>query len=91
VVKGSSENYEFSFAVDALAKPCPAPALIVSGRQDSIVGYRDAWEIIENYPRATFAVLDRSGYLLGVEQADLFGRLAGEWLDRVEEHSGPSV
>lgn len=82
------ENYAFSFDVDALPKPCPAPTLIVTGRQDSMVGYRDAWEILENYPRGTFVVLDRSGHFLGIEQEDLFHALVGEWLDRVEEYAG---
>jgi pimeloyl-ACP methyl ester carboxylesterase len=79
-------SYNFSFDVDALPQPCPAPTLIVTGRQDSVIGYRDAWGILENYPRGTFAVLDRAGHLLGVEQEDLFHALAGEWLDRVEEY-----
>jgi pimeloyl-ACP methyl ester carboxylesterase len=82
------ETYAFSFDVDALPKPCPAPTLIVTGRQDSVIGYRDAWGILENYPRGTFAVLDRAGHFMGVEQAALFHALAGEWLDRVEEYAG---
>jgi pimeloyl-ACP methyl ester carboxylesterase len=81
-------NYAFSFDVDALPHPCPAPTLIVTGKQDSMVGYSDAWKILENYPRATFAVLDRCGHFLEIEQEDLFHVLAGEWLDRVEEHAG---
>jgi pimeloyl-ACP methyl ester carboxylesterase len=81
-------TYNFSFDVDALSEPCPAPTLIVTGRQDSVIGYRDAWEILENYPRGTFAVLDRSGHFMGVEQEDLFHALAGEWLDRVKEYVG---
>ncbi|MEO5965272.1 MAG: hypothetical protein ABIR11_07385 [Candidatus Limnocylindrales bacterium] len=63
-----------------------APALIVAGRQDSIVGYRDGWSILEHLPRATFAVLDRAGHALEREQSALFKALAGEWLDRVEEY-----
>jgi len=82
------ENYAFSFDVDALPKRFPAPTLIVTGRQDSIVGYRDAWEILENYPRGTFAVIDRSGHFMAFEQEDLFHALVGEWLDRVEEYTG---
>jgi pimeloyl-ACP methyl ester carboxylesterase len=82
------ENYAFSFDVDALPKPFPAPTLIVTGRQDSVVGYRDAWEILDNYPRGSFVVLDRSGHFLVIEQADLFHALVGEWLDRVEEYAG---
>lgn len=82
------ENYAFSFDVDALPKACPAPTLIVMGRQDSMVGYRDAWEILENYPRGTFAILDRSGHFVPFEQEDLFHALVGEWLNRVEEYAG---
>lgn len=82
------ENYAFSFDVDALPKPCPAPTLIVTGRQDSVVGYRDAWEILDNYPRETFVVLDRSGHFLPFEQEGQFHALVSEWLDRVEEYAG---
>jgi len=87
-IREHPENYEFSFDVDAIPKPCPAPTLIVTGRQDAVVGYRDAWDILENYPRGTFVVLDRSGHFLEVEQEDLFQALVGEWLDRVEEYAG---
>lgn len=86
-IREHPENYAFSFNVDALPQPFPAPTLIVTGRQDSWVGYRDAWEILDNYPRGTFVVLDRSGHFLGVEQKDLFHTLVGEWLDRVEEYT----
>jgi pimeloyl-ACP methyl ester carboxylesterase len=84
-IQASPGTYGFSFDVDALPAPCPVPALIVTGRQDSVIGYRDAWEILENFPRATFAVLDRAGHFVAAEQADLFRDLVGEWLDRVEE------
>ncbi|OGO14505.1 MAG: hypothetical protein A2Y53_01210 [Chloroflexi bacterium RBG_16_47_49] len=88
MIREHPENYAFSYDVDALPKPCPAPTLMVTGRQDSVAGYRDAWEILENYPRGTFVVLDRSGHFLGIEQEDLFHALVGEWLDRVEEYAG---
>ena len=80
------ENYTFSFDVDALPEPFGGPTLIVAGRQDDVVGYRDAWEIVENYPRGTFVVLDRAGHMLEIEQERLFQALVSEWLDRVEEH-----
>jgi pimeloyl-ACP methyl ester carboxylesterase len=87
-IRQNPENYGFSFDVDMLPKPFPAPTLIVTGRQDSSVGYRDAWAILENYPRATFVVLDRAGHGLYVEQEALFNALVNEWLDRVEESDG---
>src|SRR6185312_4678968 len=82
-----SAGFVFSFAVDELPEPFPAPTLILTGRQDSMVGYRDAWGLLENYPRATFVTLDRAGHALAEEQATLFRALVGEWLDRVEEYA----
>lgn len=78
---------EFSFEVDTPPEPYDNPTLIVMGRQDSYVGYRESWSLMENYPRATFAVLDRAGHFLGRpgEQDQLFVALVNEWLDRVEE------
>jgi len=81
-------KYSYSFEVDKLAKPFGGPTLILVGRQDGEAGYRDAWNILENYPRATFAVLDRAGRLIGIEQKGLFTTLVSEWLDRVEEYIG---
>lgn len=80
------ENYAFSFDVDALAEPFAGPTLFLMGRQDAVCGYRDAWKILENYPRGTFAVLDRAGHGLGTEQRNLSYALVREWLDRVEEY-----
>ena len=78
-------GYEFSFDVDRTIIKFDKPSLIVLGRQDSSVGYIDAWNILENYPRATFVVLDRAGHNLQIEQEDLFNSLMSEWLIRVEE------
>lgn len=75
----------FSFDVDNLPTPFPAPALFMMGRQDQVVGYRDALGIVQNYPRGTFVVFDRAGHLLAGEQTQLWPALVDEWLDRVEE------
>lgn len=77
----------FAFDVDALPTPFIAPTLMLTGRQDNVCGYRDAWELLANYPRATFAVLDRAGHLATFEQETLCHALVGEWLGRVEEWS----
>jgi pimeloyl-ACP methyl ester carboxylesterase len=81
-----AHGYPFSFDVDAVSAPFEKPTLILVGRQDAAVGYRDAWKIVENYPRGTFAVLDRAGHNLQIEQETLFNALVNEWLDRVEEN-----
>lgn len=100
IIPGTSRaNYAFlnklqttySFDVEKLPQPFPAPTLFLLGRQDAAVGYRAAWHIIENYPRASFVVLDRAGHNLHMEQPTLYNALVREWLDRVEEYTAPSA
>jgi pimeloyl-ACP methyl ester carboxylesterase len=80
-------NIAFSFDVDALPAPFPAPTLVLAGRQDHWCGYREAYRLLDNYPRASYIVLDRAGHALLVEQKTLFQALMNEWLDRVEEYA----
>lgn len=60
------------------------PALILSGRQEP-AGHNHIYDLLVDYPRATFALLDRTGHLLFAAQPALLTALATEWLDRVEE------
>ncbi|MBO8164541.1 MAG: alpha/beta hydrolase [Brevibacillus sp.] len=85
VLQRIKQRYAFSFDPDHLPVPFPKPALFLMGRQDSFVGYRDAWKLIEQYPRATYAVLDRAGHNMQIEQSRLFQTLVCEWLDRVAQ------
>lgn len=80
------EADSFSFDADRLPALFGGPTLILTARQDSVCGYRDAWDLLDNYPRATFAVLDRAGHLVYIEQDMLCQALMSEWLDRVEEY-----
>jgi pimeloyl-ACP methyl ester carboxylesterase len=45
----------------------------------------DAWNILENFPRATFCILDKAGHNLQIEQEELFNSLINEWLDRTNK------
>lgn len=76
-----------SFPVDPPPVPFAGPALFVLGRQDAVVGYRTALGLMEHYPRATVAVLDRAGHALPWEQSAVFTALILDWLDRVESES----
>ena len=60
------------------------PTLIITGRQDHVVGYHDSLKLIEDYPRATFAVIDMAGHNLQIEQTELFNALVQNWLNRLE-------
>jgi len=81
------KNVPFSFDVDLFDRPYMKPTLMLMGRQDSAVGYRDIWHIIENYPRASFVILDKAGHNLQIEQDVLFNEIVKEWLSRVLEET----
>lgn len=77
------DKYGFSFEIDQ--SEFNKPSVFLLGKQDSSVGYKDALEMINKYPRGTFAVLDKAGHNLQIEQPQLFNILVNEWLDRIEE------
>lgn len=76
-------KYEFSFNVNRTI--FNRPSLFLLGKQDSSVGYKDAINIMDYYPRGSFAILDIAGHNLQIEQPQLFSSLVNEWLDRTEE------
>jgi len=86
-IREQPEKYAFSFDVDHVSEPFPGSSLIITGRQDAMVGYRDAWNILENYPRATYVVLERDVQFLE-EKEDLVNVLINDWLNRVQETAG---
>jgi pimeloyl-ACP methyl ester carboxylesterase len=62
-----------------------APTLILCGRQDEVVGYRDSLRLLEIYPRSTYVVLDRGRHDLPIDQTEVFEALVRDWLSRVNE------
>jgi pimeloyl-ACP methyl ester carboxylesterase len=60
------------------------PALIVTGREDTTTGYADAWSVLDDYPRATYAVLAGEGHDLPVESLPVYRALFADWLDRID-------
>lgn len=79
------QHVPYRVDVDRIDKPYTQPTLMIMGRQDSAVGYRDHWQLIENYSRASFVILDKAGHNLQIEQDVLFSELVKEWLNRVAD------
>jgi pimeloyl-ACP methyl ester carboxylesterase len=73
----------YALTDDTAHAPFDGPVVIVTGRQDGITGYRDAWRFAETLPHATFAVLDAAGHHLHVEREAATAALLGDWLDAV--------
>lgn len=79
-------HYAFSWDVDRMSRKLKfgKPVLLLAGRQDHCVGYQDLWNIMEDYPRGSFAVLDMAGHNLQIEQPETFHSLVNEWIHRTE-------
>ena len=71
----------FSYDVDDLDKSFEKPCLIMTGRQDTEVGYKDQFKLIDNYPNATYIALNRAGHNLQIEQSELFTSILKGWLN----------
>jgi len=79
-----AEQYGLAQEPEAASpEPFTQPTLIVTGRQDHVVGYRDAWASVEHYPRATFCVLDATGHNAHLDRPTVTGALVTDWLERV--------
>lgn len=77
-------GYGLSFDIDQNPVRFEHPVLIIAGRQDDVVGFKDVWRLLDKYPHATFAVLDIAGHNLQIERPGLFEALVHDWLDRLE-------
>lgn len=76
------ENYGFSFAVNQYE--FNKPSVFLMGRQDSVVGFQDALDLLNKFSRGTFGIIDEAGHNLQIEKQDVFNSLMNDWLDRVE-------
>lgn len=80
----------FSYDIDKQEEIFDKPSLIFVGRQDTEVGYKDQFKLLDKYPRASFVVLDKAGHNLQIEQEELFISLTTEWLKRIIFASQPA-
>jgi pimeloyl-ACP methyl ester carboxylesterase len=85
LTKLSNEGYSFSFDRNLFNQKFEKSSLFIIGRQDNVVGYHDAYTLIENYPRASFIVLDKAAHDVQIKQEIIFNALITEWLERVKE------
>ncbi|PSN63760.1 alpha/beta-hydrolase [Corynespora cassiicola Philippines] len=87
-IRADPQRYRLSLALGDEQRKFLAPTLIVCGRQDEVVGYRDSLRLLELYPRSTYAVLDRGTHAFPVDEHGVFEALVRDWLTRVDEWRG---
>jgi pimeloyl-ACP methyl ester carboxylesterase len=69
------------------SRPSGYPALFLFGRQDAPFRYRRYWSLLDDFPKATYAILDGAGHRLWDDRNDLACALVADWLDRIEAAS----
>jgi pimeloyl-ACP methyl ester carboxylesterase len=84
-IREDERRYRFSFDPDAAEVLSSRPTLIVTGRHDAVVGFRDAWRLVGKFPRSTYVVLDRAEHGVPIDQQAVFAALVRDWLKRVQE------
>lgn len=82
-IRADPGRYGFTFDLIEAEKTFDEPTLIIAGRRDTTVGYRDAWSILDSYPRATFVALDRADHGWPMERPNLLPALIDDWLARM--------
>jgi pimeloyl-ACP methyl ester carboxylesterase len=71
---------EWRLAPDPDQTAFDAPTLIVNGRHDSWVGFREQVALVDRYPRSSYVVLADTGHALLHEKPEVFASLLEEWL-----------
>ncbi|MBQ5449374.1 MAG: alpha/beta hydrolase, partial [Treponema sp.] len=73
-------NGKFSFDPDKMNSPCELPCLIITGKQDSVVGYKDQFDLMKIYTNSTYCAVNNAGHNIQIEQPKIFEDLVTAWL-----------
>lgn len=84
-IRADPERYQLSASLLNDRATFPAPTLILCGRHDDNVGYRDSLRLLETCPRSTYVVLDRGSHDLPIDETGVFEAMVRDWIFRVEE------
>ena len=70
-----------------LSAPIDSPSLLVTARQDAVVGYTDQMRLLPHYRRMALVVADRAGHNVHIDRPELVQGALADWVDRMErEH-----
>ncbi|MTD38917.1 alpha/beta fold hydrolase [Erwinia sp. CPCC 100877] len=80
-----ANGYSFSCEKELEAFSLDAPVTIITGKQDDVVGYVDAFRFMKQFSRASFLVVDDAGHNLQIEQPMIFQHSFNAWLEKITE------
>lgn len=59
------------------------PTVIITGRQDHVVGFEDQFALLAHYPRATYIAIDGAGHNVHLEQPEVVAAALRHWAEDV--------
>ncbi len=78
-----AKEYALPALPDDLLTGFDRPVLIMTGRQDAVVGFEDQWELARRFPRVTYAMLDAAGHNLEIDEPDMVASHLRRWAQQV--------
>lgn len=66
--------------MSALDEPCQLPCIFITGKQDTEVGFKDQFDLLKNFPKATYCAINAAGHNLQIEQPEMFRSIVKSWL-----------
>lgn len=86
--RGAADRIQGRYALSSIPEEgfttFDAPSILITGRQDHVVGFVDQTELLTSYSRMSFAVLDGAGHNVHLDRPDETSALLDGWLDRME-------
>lgn len=70
----------FAFDPDELEESCQIPCLIIAAKQDTEVGFRDQFDLMDKYTNSTYVAVEKAGHNLQIEQPEIFESIVKSWL-----------
>ncbi|OZC87734.1 alpha/beta hydrolase [Rhodococcus sp. 05-340-1] len=68
---------------ESLTSPLGGINVVITGKQDSVVGWRDQLALVDYYDRHTYVALDGAGHNVHLDQPLLVGALLEAWLSEL--------
>lgn len=84
-------NFLLPYQPEHETAPHRGPHLLVTGRQDALVGWQDQLALLQRYPHMTAAVVDGAGHNPQIETPEIVRDLVGRWLDALPQDTTEST
>ena len=77
------ERYTLAVTPETRFPTFDGPSVLITARQDHVVGWQDSLGLLASYPRMASAIVEGAGHNAHLERPAVINALVADWLDRV--------